>query len=479
MIVKEADNIKSRSGKISSRLDKASRALAGRRCLVAGLASTGISASRFLKRCGALVTATDMKPEAQISGVNALKDMGVVIEAGGHRDESFEGAEMVVVSPGVPFRHPLLERARGRGAQVISDIELAYMFMDCPVLALSGTNGKSTTTELLGQIVKDAGYNVFIGGNIGTPAIEYVEKGFDGEGGKADFAVLEISSFHLETTRTFNPRIGALLNITEDHLDRYGDFDEYARTKFRLFENQGPSDYAVVNVNDPVIAGYLAKNPGGKGRTVKFTASGELEEGLYIKDGDIIYKMDGQTEAYPSKGFILKGLHNMENIMAAVAMARLSGIPRAAVLKTLSAFRGLRHRMEFVREFGGAVYIDDSKGTNIGALDMALRGLRGGVVLIAGGRDKGGEYRSLAPAVKEKVRLLILMGEARFKMKEALEGLTQTLMAASMEEAVALARERASSGDTVLLCPACSSFDMFRDYKERGDRFRALVEAFV
>ncbi|MBI5344631.1 MAG: UDP-N-acetylmuramoyl-L-alanine--D-glutamate ligase, partial [Deltaproteobacteria bacterium] len=249
--------------------------------------------------------------------------------------------------------------------------------------------------------------------------------------------------------------------------------------KFRLFENQGPGDCAVVNVNDPVIARYLSKGLGSRGNIVRFTVSGTLDEGLYLNDLDVVYKSGGHTEVYPSKGFMLKGLHNMENIMAVIAAARLSGVRREAILKTLARFKGLRHRMEFVRVLDGAVYIDDSKGTNVGALEMALRGLKGDCVLIAGGRDKGGDYRALCPLVREKVRLMILMGEARFKMKEAFAGTTETALVDSMEEAVGMARLKASTGDTVLLSPACSSFDMFRDYKERGDRFRALVEALL
>ncbi|MEK7774120.1 MAG: UDP-N-acetylmuramoyl-L-alanine--D-glutamate ligase, partial [Deltaproteobacteria bacterium] len=375
-------------------------------------------------------------------------------------------------SPGVPYDLPVLERARARGAEVISEVELAYRFIDAPVIAIAGTNGKTTTTALLGKMLENSGGKVFVGGNIGNPAIEYVEGG-----GGAGVCVLEISSFHLETTVSFNPHIGVLLNITEDHLDRYRDFGHYARTKFRLFENQGPGDYAVVNMNDPVIAGQ-AKTGLGRGGIIPFTVSGRIEDGLYLDGDSIVYAGAPAKEVYgPVSGFKLKGLHNIENIMAAIAAARLFGAGRDAVLDTLRRFEGLSHRMEPVRELDGVVYVDDSKGTNIGALMMALKGLKGPVVLIAGGRDKGGDYGVLKDLVKDKVRLMVLIGEARLKMERALGSFTETATADTIEEAVGKARDRALRGDTVLLCPACSSFDMFKSYKERGERFRSCVEA--
>ncbi len=455
---------------MNPRLTRAASSLSGKRALVVGLALTGAASARLLKRCGATVTATDSKGLAELPQAKELQGYGVEIKAGGHEGIDPSSFDLVIVSPGVPFDLPLLEGARRGGAEVISDIELAYRFIDAPVLAIAGTNGKTTTTTLLGKVFEDAGKKVFVGGNIGTPAVEYIE------GGRADFCVLEISSFHLETTDTFNPHIGILLNITEDHLDRYRDFGHYADTKFRLFENQGPSDYAVVNVNDRVIA-ERAKKGFGKGKVIPFTISGKLPEGLFLEGDSIAFVNNGKKEIYPAEGFRLKGIHNIENIMSVIAAARLSGVGREAVLKTLSEFKGLSHRMELVRELDGVMYLDDSKGTNIGALEMALRGLDSPVILIAGGRDKGGDYRVLSSLVKEKVKLMVLLGEARFKIRDALGNLTETALVSSLEEAVRLSRERASKGDAVLLCPACSSFDMFRSYKERGEKFKAFVEA--
>ena len=450
-------------------LRAAKETLAGRRAVVVGLASTGIAASRFLAKSGALVTATDAKAAEALPGVDTLAAYGVEIRAGGHAGIDLAGVDMVVVSPGVPSDHPLLNDARRSGAEVISDIELAWRFIDAPVIAVAGTNGKTTTTTLLGKALQDAGFNVFVGGNIGTPAIEYVENG-----GGADFCVLEVSSFHLETTRFFNPHIGILINITEDHLDRYRDFEHYAATKFRLFENQSEADFAVINVNDPVIARNLASF--GKGRAIPFTVEGKCD-GLFLEDGEIIHLMDGKREEYPVDGIGLTGLHNMENVMAVIGAARRAGVEKESLMKTLAAFTGLHHRMEFVRELDGVTYIDDSKGTNTGALQMALRGLKGPVVLIAGGVDKGGDYRVLAPLVREKVRAMVLVGEARQKIYDALGAVTRTIIADTFEDAVRAARDNALPGDTVLLCPACSSFDMFRNYKERGERFSSLVKA--
>lgn len=464
-----AKNIAPRSN--GGGLKRAKEALSGRRALVVGLAATGLSAARFLKKCGAVVIATDSKPLKDIPAAEELNSLGIEVKAGGHEGLEALGFDLVIVSPGVPHDLKLLCDLRDLGAEVISDIELAFRFIDAPVIAIAGTNGKTTTTTLLGEVLKDAGKKVFVGGNIGTPAVEFVENEME-----ADYCVLEISSFHLETTERFNPRVGILLNITEDHLDRYRDFGHYAETKFRLFKNQSASDYAVVNMNDPVIAGRVKKGL-GKGRVVPFSVEGELKDGLSYNGSEILFRCSGKEEMYPVSEIRLKGLHNIENVMAVIAASRISGVEREEILATLKRFEGLSHRMELVRVRNGVTYIDDSKGTNIGSLMMALKGLTGSVILIAGGVDKGGDYRVLGELVKEKVKLMVLIGEARFKIKDALGGLTETVMAESLKEAIEVSEKNAKAGETVLLCPACSSFDMFRDYKERGDKFKEFVRA--
>ena len=455
--------------------DRAVRKLAGLKVAVAGLGMTGTSVSRFLRRCGAIVTATDTRPAREIAGAKVLEAMGVRIEPEGPAG-ALDDYDLVVVSPGVPRYSPMLVSARAAGVDVMSEIELAYRFTDAPVIAVAGTNGKSTVTALLGRVLGAAGLKVFVGGNIGTPAIEYVESVMDG-GPEADYCVLEVSSFQLESVSTFAPRVAVLLNVTEDHLDRYKDFEDYTRTKFRLFENQGGTDCAVFNADDPVIDGRISDGLTG-GELLPFSAGSTLDVGLYLSGSDIVYAPErGALERYPTKGFALKGLHNIENAMAVIGAARRLNIPGKAVLKALGDFKGLAHRMEQVRELGGVTYIDDSKGTNIGALAMALKSVKTPVVLIAGGRDKGGDYSHLSLAVRERVRLMVLIGEAAPRILAALGAATEVVCAPSMEAAVATAYANARPGETVLLSPACSSFDMFSGYKERGERFKMLVLA--
>jgi UDP-N-acetylmuramoylalanine--D-glutamate ligase len=450
--------------------DKAASMLAGKRVLVVGLGLTGKALTSFLAKCGARVTATDILPVSHIPGVKELEALGVRVETGGHTPESFSGVDLIVVSPGVPLSIPVLDQARKAGVEIISDIELAYRLIDAPIVAVAGTNGKSTTTALIGKVFEASGKKVFVGGNIGSPVIEYMEE----EG--ADWCVLEVSSFHLEAIRDFKPQIGVLLNITEDHLDRYADFEHYAETKLKLFMNQSGEDYAVVNVGDPVIADALSRGR-LKGEVIPFRTSGTLREGLFLSGTDIVC-VSGQSEVVCStEGFKLTGLHNIENIMAAIACAMIVGIPIESAIKTIKWFEGLPHRMEFIREINGVRYINDSKGTNVGALGKALEGSGRNIVLIAGGKDKGGDYRPLEGLIREKVKLLVLIGQSRFKMKEALGEATETVLTEGLEEAVGIAQKRAEPCDTVLLCPACSSFDMFKNFEERGRFFRSLVEA--
>jgi UDP-N-acetylmuramoylalanine--D-glutamate ligase len=450
--------------------EKAASTLTGKNVLVVGLGRTGKALSSFLKRAGARVTATDTLPESQIPGAGELKVAGVKVEAGGHSKGSFIGADLIVVSPGVPLSMPALKHAQSAGVEIVSDIELASRFIDVPVVAVAGTNGKSTTTAIIGRVFESAGERVFVGGNIGTPAIEYLE------GGGVDWCVIEVSSFHLEAVKDFRPQIGVLLNITDDHLDRYADFGEYAETKLKLFMNQGGEDYAVVNIGDPVIADAVSRGR-LKGKVIPFTTSGTLKEGLFLRGKEIVCASGDSEVAYPVEGFKLKGLHNIENIMAVIACAMIAGIPMEPAIETIKGFEGLPHRMEFVREVNGVRYVNDSKGTNVGALGKALAGSGGNIVLIAGGMDKGGDYRPLTGLVREKVKLLVLLGQSRFKMKQALREATETVLADGLEDAVDVARKRAEAGDTVLLCPACSSFDMFKNFEERGFIFKELVEA--
>ena len=453
--------------------------LKGKRVLIVGFACTGLSIVRFLKKKGAIVTVTDSKPIGQLKGIQevmgdpARRGEGIRVEAGGHPKEIFMDADLIVMSPGVPMTIEPVNEARKAGIDIMSEIELAYSFIDAPIIAVTGTNGKTTTTALLGRVLRDAGKSLFVGGNIGTPLIEYAmgDESYD-------YAVAEVSSFQLEGIRRFRPFISVLLNITEDHMDRYRDFKEYAEAKFNIFRNQGEGDIAVVNIDDPAIREWIKDNGAGfKARVIPFSSRKMLSRGVYFTGKEIVYSKNGSSAVYPTAEFKLKGIHNIENIMAVIAVAKECGIDDNNILNSVNNFSALPHRVEFVRELDGVLYYDDSKGTNIGALQKSLAGFEPPIILIAGGKDKGGDYKVLRDLVKEKVKLLILIGEARDKMKSALGGCTETLIASSMEDAVREAYENAEKGDIVLLSPACSSFDMFRDYKERGDVFRRLVEA--
>lgn len=446
--------------------------LEGKKILVVGLGITGVSASMFLKKKGAFVVATDLKKEGDIPGVTELKKALIKVEAGGHRKESFILSDMIVVSPGVPSRMEFLIEAREKGVEVISDIELFSRLADVPVFAITGTNGKSTTTELLARVFRNAGKRPFTGGNIGVPVTDFFNAG-----NGFDAAVLEISSFHLENISAFKPKVAVLLNITEDHLYRYDGFGDYVRTKMRIFENQDATDAAIVNAGDPVVATAVEKSR-IKSRIIPFSTREVLKEGLYRKDGAVVWKRQGREDVYDLKGMRLTGTHNIENVMAVIAASTEAGIPKDVLLKTVREFRGLPHRMEFVAEIKGVTYVNDSKATNVGSLYKALEGFPAGenkVVVIAGGRDKGGDYGVLKEVMEGRVKLVIVIGEAKDKLAASLSSVCEIIRAESLEDAVEISAKRALTGDTVLLSPACSSFDMFKSFEDRGETFRKLI----
>ena len=456
--------------------------LSGLNVQVVGLGLTGRSVSGFLARRGAIVTATDLRPVQDIEGAGELIDLGVTVLGDGQDVEVTRAIDLVVASPGVAPDIPLLVKARAEGIEIISDIELASRFMTEQVLAVAGTNGKTTTVTLLGKIFKDARRDVFVGGNIGTPALDSVEADEP-----PDLSVLEVSSFQLEGITSFSPHVAILLNITEDHLDRYDDFDHYADTKLKLFMNQEASDFAIVNMTDSAISERVLRNK-PKARLIELrpNATSMEGDGLYMSGDEIIFTLAGRVESYPTEGFSLigrasgkrPGVNSVENIMAAIAAARLMGIERERIIESINSFTGLAHRMEFVKESGGVVYINDSKATNPASVIRALEGLTSPVVLIAGGREKGCDYDALISVLKEKVRLTVLCGEAGKKINKSLSGVIDTVLVITFDEAVAVAHERAEEGETVILSPACSSFDEFKSYIERGERFKALVEEF-
>ncbi len=444
--------------------------LADKKILVVGLARTGVSVARFLVGRGARVTVTDRKnQDALATFVAALDDCDVILELGVHNDATFAAADLIIVSPGVPLELAPLALARERGVPVISEIELASRFIQVPLVAITGTNGKTTTTTLTGAIFRSCGFATFVGGNIGNPLIDLVTSGE-----VVERVVAEISSFQLEGIDRFRPTVSVLLNITEDHLDRYAGFQEYVSAKERVFANQTATDFAVLNVDDPLVAACAGRIAA---RIVPMSRQRVLAEGIFCQNGMITFSWDGCVEHFPTETLKLRGVHNLDNCMAAVASTLLLGCPAQGVLAALEAFTGLPHRMELIANVQGVAYYNDSKGTNVGSVVKSLESFPDGVILIAGGKDKGGEYAPLTDLVRDRVKHLILLGEAREKIRAALGHLTHTVLVATMEEAVQEAHRLARPGEVVLFSPACSSFDMFSNYEERGDCFAAAVRS--
>lgn len=437
--------------------------LANKNILIVGLKVSGVATARFLKNKGAFVTVTDIAREEDLgSCVQTVREMGVETELGKHRIETFESADLIVLSPGVPHTILPIKRAEEKGIAVIGEVELAYRFIREPIVAVTGTNGKTTTTVLLGKMLENSGFTVFVGGNIGNPLINYVN-----EEKKAEIVVAEISSFQLDTIDTFRPKVGVLLNISEDHLDRYPDFAAYARAKARIFENQQNTDTAVLNASDPLISS-IAKNI--LSLKLFFNSSAKTKEGIRINDKRIAFRNLLNLSCAN-----LTGRHNIENASAAALAALAAGGTVEGIQSALNDFHGLPHRLEHVATINNVGYFNDSKATNVNATARALETFSESIILIMGGRDKGGDYYPLNNLVQKHVKELILMGEAKEKIKSALGHIKPTKIVSTMEDAVFQAYHTAVPGDVVLLSPACSSFDMYNSYAERGEVFRKAV----
>jgi UDP-N-acetylmuramoylalanine--D-glutamate ligase len=450
------------------------QSLAGKTVSVVGLAKSGVAAARLIRRLGGRVLASDSSPlEALPAEARGLERLGCALWAGGHPDAAFEGASLVVVSPGVPLDLPALVAMRARGVPIIGELELAWRVMEADVIAITGTNGKTTTTTLTGELLRTQVRPVLVGGNIGTPLAEHALE-FPGDG----LVVAETSSFQLDTTDRFRPRVGAILNITPDHLDRHGTFERYVDAKARIFANQTPTDCAVLNADDPVTAGLGSRV---RGRVIWFSRLTTLTHGVFIYDGWIVAKLNGSTERIcPAAEITLRGQHNVENVLAATACALWTGMAPSAIRRGIAAFRGVAHRIERVHDDRGVVYYNDSKGTNVDSTIKALESFTEPVILIAGGKGKGQDFGPLAEAARGRVRRAILIGQDRAQIRAALEpaGIPAE-DAESMEDAVRRAREAARVGDVVLLSPACASFDMFRNFEHRGDVFKSVVRALL
>ncbi len=449
--------------------------IADKNILIVGLGKSGAASARFLKKQGAKVTVTDMADEQKLGlYLKELDGMNITMELGQHRIETFKQADLIVVSPGVPHTILPIKKAKEKGVAVVGEIELAARFIKEPIVAVTGTNGKTTTTKLLGEMLENSGIKVFVGGNIGNPLINYVEKEE-----KAQVIVAEISSFQLDTIDTFRPKVSVLLNITKDHLDRYPDFEAYVKAKGRIFENQREDDTAVLNGSDPLIR-LLCENI--KAKKVFFScdqddAPGENGKDATVMGKKIIIRLAGNgIRSIDLSCMSLPGRHNKENISAACLAALAAGGTFEGIEHALKKFKGLSHRLEYVLAINGVSYFNDSKATNVDAVARALESFSAPVILIMGGRDKDNDFSALGDLVRLHAKKLIVMGETSEKIKSALASFVSINSASSMEDAVFQAYREAAAGDIVLLSPACSSFDMYNSYAERGEHFCRVVK---
>ena len=440
--------------------------LSGKKILVAGFGRSGRAAADFLLGRGACVTVCDHNERLQVP--REFTSRGMRVELGEYAIPTFTSQDMIVLSPGVPLMSRAVIEAQARGIAVISEVELAFRHLRAPLIAVTGTNGKTTTTSLLGHLFERAGLRVFVGGNIGVPLTNAlaIDPG-------PDYVIAEISSFQLETIESFRPHISLLLNITDDHLDRYASFEQYRQAKAAICKNQTPEHFLIANLDDPALQPVLEA---ARATVFGFSRRTAPERGAF-DDGNLRCVFPGRPSlSISTENAGLIGSHNRENMLAAVAAAYLCGLPAGAIQEALESFRGLPHRMEHAGEVNGITYINDSKGTNVGACCSSLAGVNGHLVLIAGGLDKGGSYAPLVEPLRRKARALVLIGEAAGRMQAELEGHVAIVRAASLEEAVGAATRLAHPGDSVLLSPACASFDMFDNYEHRGECFKAIVK---
>jgi len=445
--------------------------LKNKRVLVVGIGKSGLAAARFLKKRGARVTVSDARPAMLIAELPMLLDEGFMVEAGSHGLLTFRRQDLIVVSPGVPATVPELVQVRAIGMHVLGELELGAEFLQGEVIAITGSNGKTTTTTLVGEILKVAGRTTLVGGNIGRPVVELAE-----ESTVATWSVLEVSSFQLETVETFKPRIALVLNITPDHLDRHGSFENYAAAKARITEFQTADDFLVLNAEDVKTQLVAAKT---KAQIYWFSAKRQIKQGAFVHGESIFFvaKEGAKPEpVMPVAEIPLAGAHNVENVLAAVCAARLAGVESAVIRMAVAAFKAVEHRLEFVREFEGVRYYNDSKATNVDATVKAVEAFEGGVWLILGGKDKDSDYATMSALLRKRVKAVLTIGSAAEKIERQLAGVVMIERAETIERAVALAHEKASAGDVVLLAPACASFDQFENYEHRGRVFKGLVQ---
>jgi UDP-N-acetylmuramoylalanine--D-glutamate ligase len=445
--------------------------LKGKKVLVVGLGKSGLAAALFLRHKGAHVTVSDVRSaEALGKDIPALLEEGIMVEAGGHGLLTFRRQDLIVVSPGVPMNTPELVQAKNFGRPVIGELELAAHFLKGRMVAITGSNGKTTTTTLLGEILKAAGIKTLVGGNIGVPVIELIA-----DSTNDTWSVLEVSSFQLESTVEFHPSIAVILNITPDHLDRYGSFEEYAQAKERIFAKQDENDSVVLNADNARGADTALRAPS---RVYWFSTKHAVEQGAWIEDGQVVYRSvkDAAVETVmPLKGIHLKGAHNVENVLAAMCAARQAGAPLEAIRRAIEKFKAVEHRLEYVATINGVEFYNDSKATNVDATAKAVAAFPAGIHLIMGGKDKGSPYTVLTPLLKERVLAVYTIGVAAAKIESQLRGVVPIHSCETLEKAVSAAAEAAKPGEVVLLAPACSSYDQFKNYEQRGQVFKELV----
>ncbi len=436
----------------------------GKKLTIIGAGRSGLAAAEVAMSLGAIPFISDNAPGKDKSIIEKLAALGISSEFGGHTPAALE-CDLIVVSPGVSADAPILVRARQAGIRIWPEIELAYRLCRGKIVGITGSNGKTTTTALIGEIFKNAGIPAFVCGNIGNPFVAVARQ--VPENG---YAIVELSSFQLEQIESFRPSIAVFLNLTPDHLDRHKDLDAYFDAKMRIFENQSSSEAAVVNFDDEMLR---RKGPSLKPRLTWFSLQKRLDEGIWAIPGESVFI--GETELMNSADIKIKGEHNLSNSCAAIGAAVAAGISHDKIIETLKSFAGVEHRLEPVRLIGGVSYINDSKGTNVDSVYWALKAVSAPVILIAGGKDKGGDFSALNEMVSKKVKLVILIGKASDKIEATWSGLVAINRAGSMEDAVKMARANSQSGDTVLLSPGCASFDMFDNYEHRGRVFKQAV----
>jgi len=446
----------------------------GKRVLVVGAAKSGVAAARFLLDSGASVILTDVRNidalQTELSSLCGPADTvgELILELGGHRNDSFANCNFVVVSPGVPLSLPYFDISRRAGIPILAEIELAFRHLKGNIIGITGSNGKTTTTTLVAELLTGAGMHGFATGNIGSPLISFVPNSSPG-----DFYAVELSSFQLESIDEFRPHIGSILNLTPDHMDRYIGFEDYVAAKRRILMNQVKTDFAVLNAEDRLTAA-IAKEVAA--RPFLFSRLDVPEQGAFVRDGRVLFR-DGRNEKdlFPVSAIALKGAHNLENVLAACAMAILAGAAPESLEDSVRNFKGVEHRIEWVSDIDGVQYFNDSKATNVDAAVKSIQAFPGNILLILGGRDKAGDFTALRSLVRERVKHVVLIGEAAEKVRRVLSGTVDMSEAQSMQEAVSICRGHARRGDTVLLAPACASFDMFRNYEHRGRAFKEAV----